>query len=287
MSSMEGTARSTGCAMSDEPPGTAHLSSHDGRAADDRQQFTGMKVALTVNDFLRRAELIYPNRQAIVDEPAQPAESWGTITYAEMAARARAQAAALDSMGIGVGERVRHRQPQLGPPAHCVVRCQRQWAGARADQLPPCGRRSEVHRRTFRRSNPDGRSGTRRRAGQRELRAPIRDRCPARRTGRTRRPTTVGVRRGRHRNDQLHQRHDCTAERRAADASQHLAERHDIRLAARHQRSRRLSAHASAVPLQRLGHALRGHGDGRPSTSSSARSTAPRSSAESISTASR
>src|SRR4249919_447835 len=66
----------------------------------------GMKVALTVNDFLRRAEEIYPHRDAIIDEPAQPAESWGTITYAEMAARARAQAAALDSMGIGVGERV-------------------------------------------------------------------------------------------------------------------------------------------------------------------------------------
>ena len=65
-----------------------------------------MKVALTVNDFLRRAELIYPNREAIVDEPMQPAESWGTITYAEMAARARAQAAALDTMGIEVGERV-------------------------------------------------------------------------------------------------------------------------------------------------------------------------------------
>jgi fatty-acyl-CoA synthase len=65
-----------------------------------------MKVALTVNDFLRRAELIYPWRDAIVDEPMQPAESWGTITYAEMAARARAQAAALDAMEIGVGERV-------------------------------------------------------------------------------------------------------------------------------------------------------------------------------------
>jgi acyl-CoA synthetase (AMP-forming)/AMP-acid ligase II len=65
-----------------------------------------MKVALTVNDFLRRAELIYPQRQAIVDEPVQPAESWGTITYAEMAARARAQAAALDAMGIETGERV-------------------------------------------------------------------------------------------------------------------------------------------------------------------------------------
>ncbi|MEY2582117.1 MAG: hypothetical protein QOE09_1966 [Ilumatobacteraceae bacterium] len=65
-----------------------------------------MKVALTVTDFLRRAETIYPQRQAIVDEPAQPAESWGTITYSDMAARARAQAAALDAMGIGVGERV-------------------------------------------------------------------------------------------------------------------------------------------------------------------------------------
>ncbi len=65
-----------------------------------------MKVELTVNDFLRRADAIYPDRQAVVDEPAQPAESWGTITYSEMAARARAQAAALDSMGIGVGERV-------------------------------------------------------------------------------------------------------------------------------------------------------------------------------------
>ncbi len=65
-----------------------------------------MKVALTVNDFLRRAEQVYPDRDAIVDEPLQPAESWGTVTYAEMARRARAQAAALDAMGIEVGERV-------------------------------------------------------------------------------------------------------------------------------------------------------------------------------------
>ena len=65
-----------------------------------------MKVALTVNDFLRRAEEIYPHREAIVDEPMQPAESWGSITYAEMARRARAQAAALDAMDIATGERV-------------------------------------------------------------------------------------------------------------------------------------------------------------------------------------
>ncbi|MEI8238206.1 MAG: AMP-binding protein [Actinomycetota bacterium] len=65
-----------------------------------------MKVALTVNDFLRRAEEVYPHRIAVVDEPDQPASSWGEITYAEMAIRARAQAAALDAMGIAAGERV-------------------------------------------------------------------------------------------------------------------------------------------------------------------------------------
>ena len=65
-----------------------------------------MKVALTVNDFLRRAEQLYPLRTAVIDESDQPAESWGSFTYAEMAARARAQAAALDAMGIAAGERV-------------------------------------------------------------------------------------------------------------------------------------------------------------------------------------
>ena len=65
-----------------------------------------MQVALTVNDFIRRAEQVYPHRVAVVDEPDQPAESWGSFTYAEMAAKARAQAAALDALGIAVGERV-------------------------------------------------------------------------------------------------------------------------------------------------------------------------------------
>jgi acyl-CoA synthetase (AMP-forming)/AMP-acid ligase II len=65
-----------------------------------------MKVALTVNDFLRRAELLYPDRIGVVDEPTQPAESWGAITYGEMARRARALAAGLDALGIAQGERV-------------------------------------------------------------------------------------------------------------------------------------------------------------------------------------
>ena len=65
-----------------------------------------MKVALTVNDFLRRAELLYPDRTAIVDEPDQPAESWGSISYREMAHRARAMGAGLERLGIAPGERV-------------------------------------------------------------------------------------------------------------------------------------------------------------------------------------
>lgn len=65
-----------------------------------------MKVALTVLDHLRRAEQVYGDRIAVVDEPDQPADSWGSITYAEMARRARAQAAALDALGVPHGARV-------------------------------------------------------------------------------------------------------------------------------------------------------------------------------------
>ena len=65
-----------------------------------------MKVPLTVVDHLRRAEQVYGHRVAFVDEPDQPAESWGTKTYAEMAALARAQAAGLDALGIAQGARV-------------------------------------------------------------------------------------------------------------------------------------------------------------------------------------
>ena len=65
-----------------------------------------MKVPLSVVDHLRRAEQVYGHRTAFIDEPDQPAESWGTQTYAEMARRARAQAAALDKLGVPQGARV-------------------------------------------------------------------------------------------------------------------------------------------------------------------------------------
>jgi acyl-CoA synthetase (AMP-forming)/AMP-acid ligase II len=65
-----------------------------------------VKVPLTVSDFLDRAELVYGERVAVVDEPDQPAESWGEVTYARFAELVRAQAAGLDRLGLGVGERV-------------------------------------------------------------------------------------------------------------------------------------------------------------------------------------
>ncbi len=65
-----------------------------------------MKVPLSVVDFIRRAELLYPDRVGIVDEPDQPAASWGSLTYRQVAERMRAQAAGLDRLGIGLGERV-------------------------------------------------------------------------------------------------------------------------------------------------------------------------------------
>ena len=65
-----------------------------------------MRVPLTVRDFLDRAALVYGDRCGLVDEPDQPAPSLGALTYREVGQRARAQAAGLDTLGVGVGERV-------------------------------------------------------------------------------------------------------------------------------------------------------------------------------------
>ncbi|HZU71473.1 MAG TPA: AMP-binding protein [Acidimicrobiales bacterium] len=64
-----------------------------------------MRVALSVGDFLDRAEFVYGDRLAVVDEPSGPG-SLGRITYGQLAARARGLALALDRMEVGAGERV-------------------------------------------------------------------------------------------------------------------------------------------------------------------------------------
>ena len=65
-----------------------------------------MFYPLTVRDFLDRAEQVYPDRIAVVDEPDQPAPSRGELTYRQVAVDARAQAARLDALGVPVGGRV-------------------------------------------------------------------------------------------------------------------------------------------------------------------------------------
>src|SRR5436309_5786638 len=65
-----------------------------------------MRVPLTVRDFIERAELVYGDRIGVVDEPDQPAESLGELTWTEVARLARAQAAGLDALGVAPGERV-------------------------------------------------------------------------------------------------------------------------------------------------------------------------------------
>jgi acyl-CoA synthetase (AMP-forming)/AMP-acid ligase II len=65
-----------------------------------------VKVPLTIRDHLRRAAVAYPDRVGVIDEPDQPASSLGSITYRRMAELATAQAARLDALGVGFGERV-------------------------------------------------------------------------------------------------------------------------------------------------------------------------------------
>jgi fatty-acyl-CoA synthase len=65
-----------------------------------------VRTPLTIADHLARAERVYPDRIAVVDEPDQPAASLGSLTYAQFGDLARAQAAALDALGLDRGDRV-------------------------------------------------------------------------------------------------------------------------------------------------------------------------------------
>jgi fatty-acyl-CoA synthase len=65
-----------------------------------------MIVPFSISDFIDRAIAVYGERTGVIDEPDQPAPSLGELTYAEIGALARRQAAKLDELGIGVGDRV-------------------------------------------------------------------------------------------------------------------------------------------------------------------------------------
>src|SRR5262249_26439639 len=59
-----------------------------------------MIVPLTLADFLERAEHVYGDREAIVDEPNPPGGGLGRITYRQFAAMSRSLAAALGHLGL-------------------------------------------------------------------------------------------------------------------------------------------------------------------------------------------
>jgi acyl-CoA synthetase (AMP-forming)/AMP-acid ligase II len=65
-----------------------------------------MLVPLTLGDFLERAETVYGDREAVVDEPSPPGGGLGRFTYAQFGEMARSLAAALDDLGVGEHERV-------------------------------------------------------------------------------------------------------------------------------------------------------------------------------------
>jgi fatty-acyl-CoA synthase len=65
-----------------------------------------MIVPFSVMDFLHRAVAVYGDRAGIVDEPDQPAESLGDVSYARVAELAAAMAAHHDRLGLAVGDRV-------------------------------------------------------------------------------------------------------------------------------------------------------------------------------------
>jgi acyl-CoA synthetase (AMP-forming)/AMP-acid ligase II len=65
-----------------------------------------MIVPLTLADFLERAELVYGDREAVVDEPNPPGGGLGRFTYAQFGQMARSLAVALDDLGVAENDRV-------------------------------------------------------------------------------------------------------------------------------------------------------------------------------------
>jgi fatty-acyl-CoA synthase len=64
-----------------------------------------MRVALTVGDFIERGATVFGHRTAVVDEPGTTG-SLGRVTYSELRQRAWGMAGVLESMGVGIGDRV-------------------------------------------------------------------------------------------------------------------------------------------------------------------------------------
>ncbi|WP_327673188.1 MULTISPECIES: AMP-binding protein [unclassified Streptomyces] len=65
-----------------------------------------MRVPMTIEDFLYRAELGFAASPGVIDEPDQPAAPVPMSTYGQLGERVRAWQAGFDALGVGEGERV-------------------------------------------------------------------------------------------------------------------------------------------------------------------------------------
>ena len=164
-----------------------------------------------------------------------------------------------------------HREPELGPLPHLLLRGERLRAGPRPHQLPAERRRGGLHRRALGGQGPARRSRARRAAGRGGGAQP-RSSSTAHDDAELFAPAApAGGPTGRGPADEdatcsINYTSGTTArpKGRRAHPPHLLAERGQLRLAHHGHRPRRPAAHPAHVPLQRLGHALRGDGHGRP-----------------------
>ena len=195
-----------------------------------------MEVPLLINDFLRRAAKLYPDKTAIVDGASR-------FTYREYQERANQLAHALLELGVKQGDRV----CILSPNSHFFLESYYGVTQIGAILVPLnyrlVGRRPRVHHQPRRR---EGRARRLRvhEGRRRDPAEPDDGRALDRRAGRRRGARTAGPtgstliagaaddgdaarRAGRERRhlDQLHVRHDGAAEGRDADAPQLLHQR--------------------------------------------------------------
>ncbi len=108
-----------------------------------------MRVPLTVLDFIERAELVYGDRIGVVDEPDQPAESLGELTWREVARLRPGAGGGLRRAGCRSRRTRGDRLAQLGSSPRRLLRGVRVRTRAGADQLPTQRRGDRLHRRAL------------------------------------------------------------------------------------------------------------------------------------------
>ena len=248
-----------------------------------------MKVPLTTRDHIERVALVYGDRIGVVDEPTQVAPPLGDLTYREVLETATVFAAGVEALGVPVGGRVAIVSQNAGRLLTLLYGTTG-WGRVAV----PINFRLHPHEVQYIVDHSGAEvllvdpeleeSLSEVTAPQKYIIGSDTDELIHRFDIRA---DPVGRGRGRHRDDQLHERHHGPAEGRRDDAPQPVGERGDVRVAGGGHRPRRLPAHPADVPLQRLGHARSPPPRSECPRSCSARSTAPRSCVASTSTASR